>query len=150
MRERAFATFVVWAASIFGIDRLLASVRYETWVPNPNLDPNNIETLRGFQGYYQTTWASGGWQLAVLILVGLVLLCAVGATIAMWTNARESERAEREARDAAKQKRLDPQREARVRRLLANLDDDELEALEQNELGDDGERVSMDALLKRR
>ncbi|MBK8023451.1 MAG: hypothetical protein IPK19_18975 [Chloroflexi bacterium] len=155
MRERAITTAIIWIAAAFGIDRLIASTRFSEWIRNPDFVFDATEPfINQVQGWYQTVSASGEWQFAVVALVALLLLCVAGATIAMWATAPDAQRrSARESEEAAariKAKRRDPEREKRLRRLLDSLDDDDLEALEQFEMGDDGERVSVDELLRRR
>lgn len=149
MRARAVTTIFVWLATVIGIDRLLASVRYTEWIPTPETFTSPDGTIIPMSsGYYQTLFAPGEWQVAVVILTGMIVVFAGLATMAMWVNARDD--ASTLAAERIKQKRRDPQREARMRRLLDQMDDDELEALEQFEVGDDGERMTLDALLRRR
>ncbi|MCK6578751.1 MAG: hypothetical protein L6Q98_11655 [Anaerolineae bacterium] len=159
MRERAVATMILWISTVVGIDRLLASIRFSEWVQNPDYvisegmaSPQMLSSQ--VPGWYQTVMASGEWQLAVVVLIALIVVCVGVATIAMWANAPDAQRRSSQAADEAseriKTKRRDPVREARLRRLLDTLGDDDIEALEQFEVGDDGERVSVEALLRRR
>ncbi|MBL8130928.1 MAG: hypothetical protein JNL42_03650 [Anaerolineae bacterium] len=154
MRERAVATMILWISTVVGIDRLLASIRFSEWVQNPDFVVAESPLSSQVPGWYQTVMASGEWQLAVVVLIALIVVCVGAATIAMWATAPDAQRRSSQAADEAseriKTKRRDPLREARLRRLLDTLDDDDIEALEQFEVGDDGERVSVEALLRRR
>lgn len=134
MRERAWATIGMWAAMAIAVDRILASLKYTEMVVNPI----NSNELIG-----QITLVSESWQLGAAILIFVIVLAAMGGTIAIWQNA--SQPAEQTLKQAEKAKR--DNREARVKRLLATLDDDELAALEQ---GDAEERLSLEALLRRK
>ena len=118
MRDRTVTTSVIWIALAISIDRILASVRYTELVQNP-IDPTTLIP--------QTVFASGGWQIGAGVLIFLLAGCAMGATIAIWEN--KAEKAE-----AASSKQLEKakrdNRDARIKRLVAALDDDDLDALE--------------------
>ncbi|MBI1255890.1 MAG: hypothetical protein GC204_00320 [Chloroflexi bacterium] len=138
MRERAFTTSVIWIALAISIDRILASVRYTELVQSP-IDSSALIP--------QTVYASGGWQIGAGVLIFMLVCCAMGATIAIWeskagksepVSARQLEKAKRDNRDA------------RIKRLVATLDDDDLDALENMRVDDEGERLSLETLLRRR
>jgi flagellar biosynthesis/type III secretory pathway M-ring protein FliF/YscJ len=135
MRERAFTTSVIWIALAVGIDRILASLRYTELVTSPG-DPSRL--------IEQTAFVSTWWQIGAGFLIFMLIGCAMGATIAIWESAKKEDKAqqsEKAKRDA---------REARLKRLMATLDDEQLDALEQGSIGDDGERLSLESLMRRR
>ena len=146
MRERAATTIVMWIAVAVSIDRILASLKYEQWVPfAPGGDPGN--------GAFQIMLVSEGWQIGAAILIFLLVIAAAIGTGAIWGHTSASSEAQTQARQSEKAKR--DNREARIKRLVASLDDEELDALESQRLenerfADDGERQSLEALLKKR
>jgi hypothetical protein len=77
----------------------------------------------------------------------MLIVAAGGGTVAVWQGASRSVEIQAE-RQSEKAKR--DNREARIKRLMATLDDDELDALEQGQLTDEEERLSLEALLRRR
>jgi hypothetical protein len=85
-------------------------------------------------------------QIGLLVLMGILAIAAGGATVAIWQNAASAER--REAALTEKAKR--DNRDARVRRLLATMDDEELDLLEGGGMTSEEERLSLEALLKKR
>ncbi len=135
MRERAWATIGMWAAMAIAVDRILASLSYTEMVVSP-VDPTELIA--------QTTMVTGAWPIGAAILIFMIVMAAMGGTIAIWQHAAQPT-AEQAQKQSEKAKR--DNREARVKRLLASLDDDELDALEQ---GDREERLSLETLLKRK
>ncbi len=124
MRERAFTTAVIWVALAFSIDRMISAITV-------------------------TTSSAGDFALGVLMFV--LILAAMGGTLAIWTSVNNKS----EAEQSEKAKRSE--RDARIKRLMATLDDDELESLEQRRreearstVGDDGEHQSLESLLRKR
>ena len=89
---------------------------------------------------------SGTVQVGLLFLMGFLAIAAGGGTVAIWQSGAAAER--REAALAEKAKR--DERDARIRRLLATIDDQELDMLEGNSLTSEEERLSLEALLKKR
>jgi hypothetical protein len=77
----------------------------------------------------------------------LLILVAFLSTAAIWRGAWAQVQEAAAARESEKSKR---DREARIRRLLSTMDEDDLNALEQQHIGDDGEQVSVEQLLRRR
>lgn len=118
MRERAATTSIIWIALAVSIDRILASV---------------------------TDTSSGNWQVAAIAVTIVLIIAALGGTVAIWENA--AGKSDEKARQAAEKAKRDD-REARVRRLLATMDDEELDALES--VDEEGERLSLEALLRKR
>ena len=138
MRERAITTSVIWIALAVATGVILNSVRYTELVQSP-IDPTQLIP--------QTAFASTWWQFGAGFLVFVLILCAMGATIAIWESAAGKKEVEVQ-RQSEKAKRSE--REARIKRLMLTLDDDDLDALENQRFGDDGERLSVEALLRRR
>ena len=118
MRERAVTTSVIWIALAVSIDRILESVSEIT---------------------------SGNWQIGAIILIVVLTLGAIGGTLAIWESAagKNEEKAQKEA-----EKAMRDSRDARIKRLLATMDDEELEALES--IDEEGERLSLEALLRKK
>lgn len=160
MRERAFTTAVIWVAAIFGINLLVNSLRYTEIIVNPNyVAPDlsgitNMADINQIMPYLysyspstisQTVWAPSIWVIAAVILMAMIVVAAGVSTLAMWVG-RGSEPS---AAEHAKVKRHNHEREARIRRLLDTMDDEEIAALEAGEIGEDGERVTMETLLRR-
>lgn len=146
MRERMFATLGVWIALAVTIDRLLASLRYTVWESVPTQMPNFDGIIQEFTSQIaNTAFVDGGMQLAVFVMIFLALCCATAVTLAMWTNVPNKESAAQtaSAREAQKIKRT---RAMRVQRLLAQMDEDELAALEEQYDPDD--QVSVAQLLE--
>jgi Cu/Ag efflux pump CusA len=118
MRERAVTTSIIWIALAVCINQIFT-----------NLTSMNSEIL----------------QIGSMVLAFVLILAALGGTIAIWESAAGKK--EEEARKEAEKAKRD-NREARVKRLLATLDDDELEALES--VDEEGEHLSLEALLRKR
>ena len=119
MRERALATIAIWCSSAVSIYLLLDRLTYVEYqftedtfgrtVPNPI-----------------TVQAPGLQQLIIFGLIFCLICAAFGATAFIWDKAHKSaEMPEREI--SAKQKR---DQKDRVRRLLEQMDSDDLAALE--------------------
>jgi len=144
MRERAAATIFMWIALAVSIDRILASLKYEQWVP--------LSTAPG-NGVYQVMLVSEGWQLGAAILILVLVIAGAIGTGVIWGNTSSSSETQAQAQQSEKAKR--DNREARIKRLVASLDDEELDALESQRLenerfADDGERQSLETLLRKR
>jgi hypothetical protein len=138
MRERAAATIFMWIAQAISIGLILGSLKYTELVISP-VDPNMMIP--------QTMLVPDQWQLGGAILILCLIAAAAGGTVAIWhrapgsaeqTSLRQVEKAKRDNRDA------------RIKRLLATMDDDDLDALEQEQLGDEQDRLSLEALIRRR
>jgi hypothetical protein len=138
MRERAAATIFMWITQAISTGLILTSLRYTEFVPNPEVPGDLIP---------QTMFVSGQWQLGAAILIFCLIAAAAGSTVAIWHSA--SQRAEQQTlRQTEKAKRSD--RDARIKRLLATMDDEELDALEQDRLSGESDRLSLEALLRQR
>ena len=138
MRERAFATSIIWIALAVSINQILASLRYTEFVASPN----STDMIP------QVAFVSTGWQIGAGVLIFMLAGCAMGATLAIWDSAKAS-KSEQAAHEQAEKAKRD-NRDARIKRLLATMDDDDLEALEQRGIDEEGERLSLEALLRKR
>lgn len=138
MRERAAATIFMWIAQAVSTGLILNSLRYTELVQSP-VSPGDL--------VYQTVFVSGPWQLAAAVLLFFLIMGAVAGTIAIWQSAPRSEEA-KVMRATEKAKRNN--RDARIKRLLATMDDEELDALEQQGLVEDEDQLSLEALLRKR
>ncbi|MCC6803534.1 MAG: hypothetical protein IT319_11675 [Anaerolineae bacterium] len=141
MRERAAATIFMWIAQAISVGLILNSLRYTELVQSP-VNPGELVA--------QTMLVSGQWQLATAVLLFFLIMGAVAATIAIWQSAPRTDDA-KAMRATEKAKR--DNRDARIKRLLATMDDEELDALEQQRLSDsrdDEDRLSLEALLRKR
>ncbi len=139
MRERAITTSVIWIALAASMKFLLDSVRYTELVAASPDAPTQMMA--------QTAFASTSWQIGVGVLIFMLIGCAMGATIAIWQSA--SQKTEQETKAQAEKAKRD-NREERIKRLLASMDDEALDALEDGRQESDGEQVSLDALLRKR
>ncbi|MEO8397970.1 MAG: hypothetical protein ABI700_33560 [Chloroflexota bacterium] len=137
MRERAFTTSIIWIALAISIDRILASLRYTEFTPTPN----SADMIP------HVAFVSGGWQIGAAVLIFMLAGCAMGATVAIWQSASGSSN-QQSQHQAEKAKR--DNRDARIKRLLSTMDDDDLDALEQGRVDEEGERLSLEALLRKR
>jgi hypothetical protein len=150
MRERVLGMMVMWLAIAVSIGILVSSIRYTEYITTPVEEAINGAATTLYQTTQQVVLMPGSWQLAVAVLIFFLVMAGMGGTITMWESVKyhqaeqKSETAVR--RESAKMKR---DRQARVRRLLENLDDDDLAALESGQLGDDGERLSLQELMRR-
>ena len=138
MRERAWATIGMWVAMAIAVDRILASLKYTELIASP-VDPTQMIP--------QTMLVSEAWQIGAAILIFLIIMAAMGGTIAIWQHATQPT-AEQMQAQSEKAKR--DNREARVKRLLAALDDEDLALLEDQQQGDAEERLSLEALLRKK
>jgi uncharacterized protein HemX len=120
MRERAVSTSIIWIALAFSIDRIVDNI-----------------------GGPESTFV----QIGLMALVFVLIIGASVATSVIWQSA--AQKTEQRAQEEAEKAKRD-NRDARLKRLLKTLDDDELDALEQERLGDDGERLSLEALMRKR
>jgi hypothetical protein len=152
MRERALATAAIWISSIFITYALLNSLIYivpeqvvqtvQAMRPDGELVPQEIMTT-----LMQPTLMPEIWQYTVAGMLFMLFIVAAFATVGVWRHAfrdaTETRAAQRSAvRQSAKVKR--EQRE-RVKRLLEDMDEDEIAYLEQaryQHLSDDGELVT--------
>lgn len=149
MRERMVATLGIWFALALAIDRILANLRYTVSLPpvareNPLM---NGETMTVWTPMYETHFVDPGMQFALFAILALLILVAFLSTAAVWRRAYIYEQEQAAARQYEKSKR---DREARIRRLLSTMDEDDLSALEEQHIGDDGERMSVSQLLARK
>jgi flagellar biosynthesis/type III secretory pathway M-ring protein FliF/YscJ len=138
MRERAFTTSVIWIALAISIDRILASLRYTELVASP-MNPSDV--------IQQTAFVSTEWQIGAGILIFVLIIAAAGVTTAIWqsTAGKESQTAQQQSEKAKRDNR-----DARIKRLVATFDDDDLDALEQGRIDEEGERLSLESLLRKR
>ena len=137
MRERAFTTSIIWIALAISIDRILASLRYSEVVQSP-IDSTQLVS--------QVAFVSTGWQIGAGILIFALTMAAMGVTITIWQNVNG--KADQITQQSQKAKR--DNRDARIKRLLATMDDDDLDALERGGIDAEGERLSLEALLRKR
>lgn len=138
MRERAAATIFMWIAQAISIGLILGSLRYTELVPSP---VNATELVA------QTMLVPTQWQLGAAVLIFCLIAAAAGGTVAIWVGASRS--AEHQSlRQVEKAKR--DNRDARIKRLLATMDDDELDELERARLVDEEDRLSLESLLRKR
>ena len=138
MRERAVTTSVIWIALAASTGLILDSLRYTELVQSP-IDPTKL--------IEQTAFVSTWWQIGAGILIFMLIGCAMGATIAIWQSAADKAN-QVSAQQLEKAKR--DNRDARIKRLLANMDDEDLDALERGGIDEEGERLSLEALLRKR
>jgi hypothetical protein len=138
MRERAVTTSVIWIALAVSTGLILDSLRYTELVQSP-INPSQLME--------QTAFVSTWWQIGAGILIFMLIGCAMGATIAIWQSAAGSNQ-QQAIQQAEKAKR--DNRDARIKRLLAAMDDDDLDLLEQGGIDPEGERLSLEALLRKR
>ena len=96
---------------------------------------------------FETHFVEPGMQFALFAILALLILVAFLSTAAIWRHAHVVEQERAAAREYEKSKR---DREARIRRLLSTMDEDDLSALEDQHIGDDGERMSVSQLLARK
>ena len=120
MRERAFTSSIIWIALAVSIDRILNSV---------------------------SEFTTSAWQFGAGFLIFVLILCAMGATIAIWQSA--AGKVEQSAQAQSEKAKRD-NRDARIKRLLASMDDDDLDVLERGAIDSEGERLSLEALLRKR
>ena len=149
MRERMFATLGIWFALALAIDRILGSLSYYVSIP---MEPIEGTTLDGGVQFFpnfrtETMFVPGEIQVAAFALMFLLVVVAFLSTAAIWRRAHVVEQERAAAREYEKSKR---DREARIRRLLSTMDEDDLSALEDQHIGDDGERMSVSQLLGRK
>lgn len=138
MRERAAATIFMWIAQAVSIGLILNSLKYTEFIASTEVPGDLIP---------QTMLVPDQWQLGAAILIFCLIAAAAGGTVAIWQGAPHH--AEQQAlRQSEKAKRSD--RDARIKRLLATMDDEELDALEQQRLTEEEDRLSLEALLRRR
>lgn len=138
MRERAAATIFMWIAQAISTGLILGSLKYTELVISP-VDPSMMIP--------QTTLVPDQWQLGAAVLIFFLITGAIAGTVAIWQSAPLN--AEQKTQQRAEKAKRD-NRDARIRRLLATMDDDDLDALERERLGDEEDRLSLEALLRRR
>ena len=142
MRERMFATLGIWAAIAVAIDRLLASLSYTVWtegVPQQVNVPGSDQIQAFATQIANTEFVSGFMQIAIFGIIVVALLCATGATIAIWESGHQQVQQAQQtavagARGSEKIKRT---REMRVKRLLSEMDEEDLAELEAQHLNED-------------
>ncbi len=142
MRERMFATLGIWAAIAVAIDRLLASLSYTVWtegVPQQVNVPGSDQIQSFATQIANTEFVSNFMQIAIFGIIVVALLCATGATIAIWESGHQQvqqaqQTAVASARESEKIKRT---REMRVKRLLSEMDEEDLAELEAQHLNED-------------
>jgi hypothetical protein len=135
MRERAIATIAIWMSllgSIYFLLERLTNVEYQS--VEGRVVPDAI-----------VVQAPAFWQIAIFVLIFFLIIGAFGATSMIWEKAHLSGQTPEQQDDKASAKLKREQKE-RVRRLLEQMDSDDLAALE-TRLSDDGEIVSMEELL---
>ena len=136
MREHAFTTSVIWIALAVATGLILNTVRYAEPIQSP-IDPSVM--------IVQTMYASTPWMIGAGLLLFMLFGCAMGATVAIWQSANGGSNQQAALQQAEKAKR--DNRDARIKRLVATLDDDDLDALEQGRIDEEGERLSLESLL---
>ncbi|MEP7291637.1 MAG: hypothetical protein ABI835_07625 [Chloroflexota bacterium] len=142
MRERAVATIFMWIAVATSVGLILGSLKYTELVLSP-VNPSELIP--------QTMLVSEAWQLGAAILIFFAIACVCAVSIAIWQHPAQSDQQAVSAHQAEKTKRHTRRdREARLKRLLETMEDEDLDALEQERLGDDGERLSLETLLRKR
>lgn len=138
MRERAAATIFMWIAQAISIGLILGSLKYTEFVPSAEVPGDLIPT---------TMLVPDQWQLGAAVLIFCLIAAAAGGTVAIWVGASRS--VEPRAMQQVEKAKRD-NRDARIKRLLATMDDDELDALERERLVDEEDRLSLEALLRKR
>ena len=131
MRERATATIFIWISLAVSTGLILNSLKYT------DVDPTTMVE--------QTMLVPEQWQLGAAILIFVLILGAAGATTAIW----QSTVGERTA-NAHAEKAKRHQRDARIKRLLETMDDEDLDLLEGERMSGEEERLSLEALLRKR
>jgi hypothetical protein len=131
MRERAAATIFIWISLAVSTGLILNSLKYT------EVDPTTMLA--------QTVLVPEQWQLGAAILIFVLILGAAGATTAIWQST-VGEHATRAHAEKAKRHH----RDARIKRLLETLDDEDLDLLEGERMSGEEERLSLEALLRKR
>jgi hypothetical protein len=132
MRERMFATLGIWAALAFATKRILDSLSYTV-----SSVPETINESMPMLMEYSTQFVSGEMQVATYFIMFILIIAAMGATIAIWQGGAEAAKQEQAAASARESGKVKRDRQMRVRRLLSAMDEDELAALEQQHLNED-------------
>lgn len=160
MFGRVISTLGVWSALTVLGGLLISSVRYTTMIQvgeRPTEVPNFVVggvqqgTTTIMTPIFQTVTEvmPTTWQIVVAVLIFMLVAGAIRVTRSIWEH-----NADAQAAAAVTSRKMKREQEARMRRLLAQMDDEErlaaLEALEAERIGDDGERVSMAELLQSR
>lgn len=135
MRERAIATIAIWMSLLGSIYFLLERL---TYVEYQSVEGRVVPDLIVVQSPALV-------QLGIFFLIFILITAAVGTTFMMWGRANKSGEMQQEGAST----KLKREQKERVRRLLEQMDNDDLAALE-SRLSDDGEIVSMDELLNER
>lgn len=134
---------------------LISSVRYSTMVhigDRPMEVPNFVNGVQDGMRVIETPIFQtvtevmpGTWQLVVAVMLFMLVAGAIRVTQSIWEHQADAQAA------AVSSRKMKREQEARMRRLLARMDDEErLAALEAERIGDDGKRVSMAELLQSR
>jgi hypothetical protein len=150
MRERVIGMSVMWIAVAVAIGILVNSIRYTEYLSNPverTMPDGTLQTI--YEMSQQVVLMPGTWQFAVAVLIFFLVVGAIAGTISIWDSIKhqpELQSTETVRKESEKMKR---DRQARVRRLLENMDEDDLAALENGQVGDDGERLSLQELMRR-
>lgn len=160
MFGRVVSTLGVWSAIAVLGGLLIASVRYTTMIQVgerpmevPNYGINGVQdgmtTIMTPIFQTVTEVMPGTWQLVVAVLMFMLVAGAIRVTRSIWES-----NIDQQAAAEVSSRKMKREQEERMRRLLAQMDDEDrlaaLEALEAERIGDDGERVSMAELLQSR
>lgn len=157
---RVIATAIIWIVGMLGVGSLIdqfSTPVYE-WVQQsaPGLDG----TMQAFSMPVMTgaEYAPGGTVIVLALLAFFLMAGMIASTLAMWTSMRDSGMASRDAisrADGRTSEKLKRDQQARLQRLLARMEADDLAALEhhltamenQVSIGSDGELIGMDEAL---
>lgn len=120
------------------IERLISSIRYTEQVLNP----------AGLDVISQTAVMSGQWRVAVVVMVIFIMLMGTLATSFLWDATNIESQSHQEVETRKQTEKIKRERRERIARLLETMDDDDLSALEENQITDDGEIVSVQEMLK--
>ncbi len=140
MRERMFATLGIWAAIAVAIDRLLASLSYTVWTEGVPQQVNvpGFDQIQPFATQIANTeFVSNFMQIAIFGIIVVALLCATGATIAIWESGSHQQAQQTAVASARESEKIKRTREMRVKRLLSEMNEEELAELEAQHLNED-------------
>jgi hypothetical protein len=133
MRERAVATIAIWFSLALSIYLLLERLTYEE---HQIIDGRAIPEVMVVQ-------SPGLVQFGIFFLIFILITAAAGTTFMLWGRANQSGEMQQEAASA----KLKREQKERVRRLLEQMDSDDLAALE-SRVSADGELMSIEELLE--
>jgi hypothetical protein len=137
MISRAVATMAMWGVVLAAFDHLIGSLRYIIHTPVADGEFQRVIS--------EVVMMPMSWQITVSVLLLALVIGAVIGTVFIWRGAVErSSESPASGREASKIKR---ERRERIAHLMETLDEDELAALEESRLSDDGEVVSIQELL---